>query len=176
MPARRPRLATRRDGVPAVPESLSAVLATHPAIVPSHYQRRVSHPPVSGFSYRFGVITLASDTLLCRSPTGGLPARDDGGKTPASELLEQLTKLRTWSAQLYRSLNGRPRILVRRINPKEEFDVVLLGGSTCTHIDLADVALLSQAAPQVPVRRNCATPHAPGVFVKSMSHWRTGLQ
>jgi len=33
----------------------------------------------------------------------------------------------------------------------EAFDVILLGGSTCTHIDLADVLLLTQAAPQVPV-------------------------
>jgi DNA-binding NarL/FixJ family response regulator len=38
--------------------------------------------------------------------------------------------------------------LVRR---GEEFDVVLLGGSTCTQIDLADIALLTEAWPRLPV-------------------------
>ena len=33
----------------------------------------------------------------------------------------------------------------------EEFDVILLGGSTSTHIDLADVALLAAAAPHTPI-------------------------
>jgi DNA-binding NarL/FixJ family response regulator len=33
----------------------------------------------------------------------------------------------------------------------EEFDVILLGGSTCTHIDLADIALLAEAAPNTPI-------------------------
>jgi DNA-binding NarL/FixJ family response regulator len=33
----------------------------------------------------------------------------------------------------------------------EEFDVILLGGSTCTHIDLADVALLAEASPHAPI-------------------------
>ena len=33
----------------------------------------------------------------------------------------------------------------------EEFDVILLGGSTSTHIDLADIALLAAAAPQTPI-------------------------
>jgi DNA-binding NarL/FixJ family response regulator len=33
----------------------------------------------------------------------------------------------------------------------EEFDVVLLGGSTCAHVDLADIALLTQVAPRLPV-------------------------
>jgi len=33
----------------------------------------------------------------------------------------------------------------------EEFDVILLGGSTSTHIDLADIALLAAAAPKTPI-------------------------
>jgi DNA-binding NarL/FixJ family response regulator len=33
----------------------------------------------------------------------------------------------------------------------EEFDVVLLAGSTSSHIDLADVALLAAAAPHIPI-------------------------
>jgi DNA-binding NarL/FixJ family response regulator len=39
-------------------------------------------------------------------------------------------------------------VLLRR---GEEFDVILLGGSTSTHIDLADVALLAAAAPHTPI-------------------------
>jgi two-component system, NarL family, nitrate/nitrite response regulator NarL len=38
--------------------------------------------------------------------------------------------------------------LVRR---GEGFEVILLGGSTCAHIDLADLALLSAAAPETPI-------------------------
>jgi DNA-binding NarL/FixJ family response regulator len=39
-------------------------------------------------------------------------------------------------------------VLLRR---GEEFDVILLGGSTCSHIDTADIALLAKASPQVPI-------------------------
>jgi DNA-binding NarL/FixJ family response regulator len=38
-----------------------------------------------------------------------------------------------------------------RLMPHEEFDVVLLGGSTCAHIDLMDISLLAAAAPQTPI-------------------------
>src|SRR5438552_9167432 len=31
------------------------------------------------------------------------------------------------------------------------FEVILLGASTCTHIDLADLALLTAAAPETPI-------------------------
>lgn len=33
----------------------------------------------------------------------------------------------------------------------EEFDVILLAGSTCAHIGLSDIALLAAAAPQTPI-------------------------
>jgi DNA-binding NarL/FixJ family response regulator len=33
----------------------------------------------------------------------------------------------------------------------EEFDVILLAGSICTHIGLSDIALLAAAAPQTPI-------------------------
>ena len=33
----------------------------------------------------------------------------------------------------------------------EEFDVILLGGSTCSNIDLADIALLADSAPHTPI-------------------------
>ncbi|HMD64598.1 MAG TPA: response regulator transcription factor [Stellaceae bacterium] len=33
----------------------------------------------------------------------------------------------------------------------EEYDVILLGGATCTHINLADVDLLAAAAPHTPI-------------------------
>jgi DNA-binding NarL/FixJ family response regulator len=41
--------------------------------------------------------------------------------------------------------------LVRLMQHGEEFDVILLGGSTCWHIDLVDLALLAGAAPQTPI-------------------------
>jgi DNA-binding NarL/FixJ family response regulator len=43
------------------------------------------------------------------------------------------------------------RDLVRLIRNGETFDVILLGGSTCAHIDLLDVALLAATAPQSPL-------------------------
>jgi len=41
--------------------------------------------------------------------------------------------------------------LVRLIQRGEEFDVILLGGSTCGNINLADIALLATAAPHTPI-------------------------
>ena len=41
--------------------------------------------------------------------------------------------------------------LAQLIRRGEGFEVVLLGGSTCAHIDLADLALLSTAAPDIPI-------------------------
>jgi two-component system, NarL family, nitrate/nitrite response regulator NarL len=41
--------------------------------------------------------------------------------------------------------------LARLMREGHEFDVILLGGSTCAHIDLADIALLSAAAPNSPI-------------------------
>lgn len=38
--------------------------------------------------------------------------------------------------------------LLRR---RDEFDVILLGGSTCTHVDLGDIVLLTKASPQTPI-------------------------
>jgi DNA-binding NarL/FixJ family response regulator len=34
---------------------------------------------------------------------------------------------------------------------EEEFDVILLGGSICSHIDIADIALLAEASPHAPI-------------------------
>jgi DNA-binding NarL/FixJ family response regulator len=39
-------------------------------------------------------------------------------------------------------------VLLRR---GEEFDVILLGGSTCSHIDLADITLLAETSSHVPI-------------------------
>jgi DNA-binding NarL/FixJ family response regulator len=33
----------------------------------------------------------------------------------------------------------------------DEFDVILLGGSTCTHVDLSDIVRLTKASPQTPI-------------------------
>jgi DNA-binding NarL/FixJ family response regulator len=44
-----------------------------------------------------------------------------------------------------------PSELARLVQDGEEFDVILLGGSTCSHIDLADISLLAAAAPQTPI-------------------------
>jgi len=41
--------------------------------------------------------------------------------------------------------------LARLIRRGEGFEVILLGGSTCAHIDLADLALLSEVAPETPI-------------------------
>jgi DNA-binding NarL/FixJ family response regulator len=41
--------------------------------------------------------------------------------------------------------------LAHLIRRGESFEVILLGGSTCAHIDLGDLALLSSAAPETPI-------------------------
>src|SRR5271169_6405639 len=41
--------------------------------------------------------------------------------------------------------------LVRLVRHGEEFAVILLGGSTCEHIDLVDLALLAAAVPHIPI-------------------------
>ena len=41
--------------------------------------------------------------------------------------------------------------LVRRVLLGEEFDVILLGGSTCSQIDLGDISSLAAAVPQTPI-------------------------
>jgi DNA-binding NarL/FixJ family response regulator len=41
--------------------------------------------------------------------------------------------------------------LARLIRQGEEFDVILLAGSTCAHIGLSDIALLAATAPQTPI-------------------------
>lgn len=41
--------------------------------------------------------------------------------------------------------------LARLMRQGEEFDVILLAGSTCAHIGLSDIALLAAAAPQTPI-------------------------
>ena len=41
--------------------------------------------------------------------------------------------------------------LIQRVLNGEEFDVILLGGSTCSQIDLLDIASLAAAVPQTPI-------------------------
>ena len=41
--------------------------------------------------------------------------------------------------------------LVQRVLLGEEFDVILLGGSTCSQIDLDDISSLAAAVPQTPI-------------------------
>jgi DNA-binding NarL/FixJ family response regulator len=41
--------------------------------------------------------------------------------------------------------------LAQLIRRGERFEVILLGASTCAHIDLSDLALLSAAAPEAPI-------------------------
>jgi DNA-binding NarL/FixJ family response regulator len=41
--------------------------------------------------------------------------------------------------------------LVQRVLHGEEFDVILLGGSTCSQIDLVDIASVAAAVPQTPI-------------------------
>jgi DNA-binding NarL/FixJ family response regulator len=43
------------------------------------------------------------------------------------------------------------RELARLMRQGEEFDVILLAGSTCAHIGLTDIALLAATAPQTPI-------------------------
>ena len=59
--------------------------------------------------------------------------------------------------------------LVQRIRRGEGFDVILMGGSTCAHIDLADLALLCSAAPGIPilVTADCDDPESARVILHS---------
>ena len=41
--------------------------------------------------------------------------------------------------------------LMQRVRQGEEFDVILLGGSTCSQIDLVDISSLAAAVPQTPI-------------------------
>ena len=41
--------------------------------------------------------------------------------------------------------------LIQRVLRREEFDVILLGGSTCSQIDLGDISSLAAAAPHTPI-------------------------
>lgn len=41
--------------------------------------------------------------------------------------------------------------LIQRVLLGEEFDVILLGGSTCSHIDLGDISSLAASVPQTPI-------------------------
>ena len=41
--------------------------------------------------------------------------------------------------------------LVQCVRHGEEFDVILLGGSTCSQIDLVEIATLAAAVPQTPI-------------------------
>jgi hypothetical protein len=41
--------------------------------------------------------------------------------------------------------------LIQRVLHGEEFNVILLGGSTCSQIDLVDIASLAAAVPQIPI-------------------------
>ena len=41
--------------------------------------------------------------------------------------------------------------LIQRVLQGEEFDVILLGGSTCSQIDLVDISSLAAAVPQTPI-------------------------
>ena len=43
------------------------------------------------------------------------------------------------------------RDLMQRVLNGEEFDVILLGGSTCSQIDLGDISSLAAAIPQTPI-------------------------
>ena len=41
--------------------------------------------------------------------------------------------------------------LILQVRQGDEFDVILLGGSTCSQIDLVDIASLAAAIPQTPI-------------------------
>ena len=59
--------------------------------------------------------------------------------------------------------------LVHLIRRGGSFEVVLLGGATCAHIDLADLALLSAAAPETPilVTADCDDPEGARAILRS---------
>jgi len=59
--------------------------------------------------------------------------------------------------------------LVRLLRQGEKFAVILLGGSTCSHIDLVDLTLLAAAAPQTPVlvAADCDDPERARTILRS---------
>jgi two-component system, NarL family, nitrate/nitrite response regulator NarL len=59
--------------------------------------------------------------------------------------------------------------LAQRIGRGEGFDAILLGASTCAHIDLTDLVLLCTAAPEVPilVTADCDDPERARAILRS---------
>lgn len=59
--------------------------------------------------------------------------------------------------------------LVRLVREGESFAVILLGASTCGHIDLADLALLAAAVPHIPilVTADCDDPERAHAILRS---------
>jgi DNA-binding NarL/FixJ family response regulator len=59
--------------------------------------------------------------------------------------------------------------LAQRIRRGETFDVILLGASTCAHIDLADLSVLCTTAPEIPilVTADCDDPESARAILRS---------
>jgi DNA-binding NarL/FixJ family response regulator len=59
--------------------------------------------------------------------------------------------------------------LIQRVLHGEEFDVILLGGSICSQIDLVDIASLAAAVPQIPilVAADCDDPERAHVILRA---------
>ena len=59
--------------------------------------------------------------------------------------------------------------LVQRIRRGETFDVILMGASTCAHIDLADLSVLCTTAPEIPilVTADCDDPESARAILRS---------
>jgi two-component system, NarL family, nitrate/nitrite response regulator NarL len=59
--------------------------------------------------------------------------------------------------------------LVRLLRQGAGFSIILLGGATCRHIDLADLALLAGAAPQTPILAiaDCDDPERARIILRS---------
>jgi len=59
--------------------------------------------------------------------------------------------------------------LAQRIRRGETFDVILLGASTCAHLDLADLAMLCTASPEIPilVTADCDDPESARAILRS---------
>ena len=59
--------------------------------------------------------------------------------------------------------------LIQQVLQGEEFDVILLGGSTCSQIDLVDIASLAAAVPQTPilVAADCDDPERAHVILRA---------
>ena len=59
--------------------------------------------------------------------------------------------------------------LAQRIRRGETFDVILMGASTCAHIDLADLSVLCTTAPEIPilVTADCDDPESARAILHS---------